>query len=167
MKAPRRWILIELKVLKAGRRQSKKGRACAAAAACSSLFSQEGALFIHLRGARRSTAPLSPALGRSPSPTVCSLPRLCLFLLSLSECFRPSLLVDTSRCHFLPIFYLIHLKTSSPTVALFNWNTGTSCVALHLTAVLPNHHHSPSCSVNQPRPVTTIQFSQQFSMNPP
>lgn len=97
-----RWILIgcQLKVLKVGRLQSKKRRVCVAAA-CSSLFSQEGALFIHLRGARWSTA---PSLRLSVGLRLQLYVLWPVFVSFLSECFWPSLLVDTSCCHFLQLF---------------------------------------------------------------
>lgn len=118
MKAPWsvsvQWILIgcELKVLKVGRLQGKKWCVCVAAA-CSSLFSQEGALFIHLRGARWSTAPsLRLSVGLRLQLYV-----LCPVFVSfsfLSECplFWSTLPVVISSSCSVPIFYLIHFKTS-------------------------------------------------------
>lgn len=70
-------------------------------AACSSLFSQEGALFIHLRAARRSTAP-SLRLSLALRLKLCVLRPVFVSSSRLAGGFSPSLSVQTSCCHYPP-----------------------------------------------------------------
>lgn len=70
-------------------------------AACSSLFSQEGALFIHLKAARRSTAP-SLRLSLALRLKLCVLRPVFVSSSRLAGAFSPSLSVQTSCCHYPP-----------------------------------------------------------------
>lgn len=88
-------------------------------------FQSRGSTFHPLKRSSAKHCPLSPALSRPPSPTVCSLPRLCLFLLSL----RVLLALSFGR-HFLlsfspavpsQSFFSFTLKPAN-TVTPFNWN---------------------------------------------
>lgn len=72
-------------------------------------FQSRGSTFHPLKRSSVKHCPLSPALSWPPSPTVCSLPRLCLLLLSLFWSTLP--VVIFSSCT-VPVFYLIHFKTS-------------------------------------------------------
>lgn len=70
-------------------------------AACSSLFSQEGALFIHLRAALRSTAP-SLRLSLALRLKLCVLRPVFVSSSRLAGGFSPSLSDQTSCCHYPP-----------------------------------------------------------------